>query len=513
MLKDLASSDSNAFQVSDMNEVKEHFADIADSLIKVSTSINYGVYMPGGYPTGQIRYTFDNANSAESSKLYIEGTYNKKTATLENIVYQGFAKGATSIKAENGPKGTLYFQFDNLRYTDGSTVSEGLSFTLWQQIDGDAWKSETEITSADYPPTVDVDLSSALIMLVLDCTTSLTPDNFRMMQEAAKEFVRILGNGGSGNGGNGGDTTPGGDTGDTTPGGDTGDTAWANADPVFSMGPYTVKTTDIASDTDGAPREFRIYEPTGATGNIPVIHFLHGFMYKIGYYDNILTHLASHGFIVVSSQSEHTMMGGDTTIAEAEKVVTFINWLKQNIQSKVSVTADVKHFGVSGHSRGGKVTNRVLNTDPAMATSFFAVDPVDTASSLGEDSTSLSDPVQFKGESFFLGTELGPNGMAACAPAGENSANFYAKYPSVSHHIIAAGVGHTDMVDDQSECGMYCSTCVNSGNNALNQQFMSYTGGLMAAFFNSTLKGMTAYETLLNDSSKHPFQTKVVEHK
>ena len=201
MLKDLASSDSNAFQVSDMNEVKKHFADIADSLIKVSTSINYGVYMPGGYPTGQIRYTFDNANSAESSKLYIEGTYNKKTATLENIVYKGFAKGATSIKAENGPKGTLYFQFDNLRYTDGSTVSEGLSFTLWQQIDGGAWKSETEITSADYPPTVDVDLSSALIMLVLDCTTSLTPDNFRMMREAAKEFVRILGNGGSGNGG------------------------------------------------------------------------------------------------------------------------------------------------------------------------------------------------------------------------------------------------------------------------------------------------------------------------
>ena len=308
------------------------------------------------------------------------------------------------------------------------------------------------------------------------------------------------------------DTT---DTDDTTPGGDTGDTASADADPVFSMGPYTVKTTDIASDTDGAPREFRIYEPTGAVGNIPVIHFLHGFMYKIGYYDNILTHLASHGFIVVSSQSDHAMMGGDTTIVEAEKVGTFINWLKQNIQSKVSVTADVKYFGVSGHSRGGKVTNRVLNTDPAMATSFFGVDPVDSAPPLGGDSdpTSLSDPVQFKGESMFLGTELGPNGMQACAPAGENSANFYAKYPSVSHHIIAAGVGHADMVDDQSECGMYCSTCPGSGNDALNQQFITYTGGLMTAFFNATLKGMTAYETLLNDSSKHPFQTTIVEHK
>ena len=284
---------------------------------------------------------------------------------------------------------------------------------------------------------------------------------------------------------------------------------------VFVMGSYTVNTIDVKSGTDGATRDFRIYEPTGAVGNIPVIHFLHGFMYKIGYYDNILTHLASHGFIVVSSQSDHAMMGGDTTIVEAEKVGTFINWLKQNIQSKVSVTADVEHFGVSGHSRGGKVTNRVLNSDPAAATSFFGVDPVDSAPPMGgsSDPQSLNDPVQFTGESFFLGTELGPNGMSACAPAGDNSVNFYAKYPSPSHHIIAAGVGHADMVDDQSECGMYCSLCAKSGDTALNQQFMSYTGGLMTAFFNSTLKGMTGYEALLDDSSTHPFATTLTEHK
>ncbi|MBQ3368059.1 hypothetical protein IJG44_04045 [bacterium] len=288
---------------------------------------------------------------------------------------------------------------------------------------------------------------------------------------------------------------------------------------VFVLGPYFVNIIDVASGTDGAPRQFRIYEPTGAEGNIPVIHFLHGFMYKIAYYDDFLTHLASHGFIVVSSQSSHSMMGGDTTIVEAEKVATFLDWLKQNIQSKVSVTADVEHFGVSGHSRGGKVTNRVLNNDPTIATSFFGVDPVDSAPPLGgsSDPTSLSDPVQFTGESMFLGTEKGTEGTLgqACAPAGENSVNFYAKYPSPSHHIIAAGVGHADMVDptDVSACGMYCSTCKGSGDTALNQQFISYTGGLMTAFFNFTLKGETQYEALLNDSSNHPFATTLTEHK
>lgn len=242
-------------------------------------------------------------------------------------------------------------------------------------------------------------------------------------------------------------------------------------------------------------------------------------MYKIDYYDDFLTHLASHGFVVVSSQSEHVMINGDTTIVEAEKVATFLNWLKQNLQSKVSVTVDITRFGVSSHSRGGKVTNRVLNNDPSMATSFFGVDPVDSAPPMGgsSDPASLNDPVQFTGESMFLGTEKGVEGTLgqACAPQSDNSVHFYASYPSPSHHIIAAGVGHADMVDpsDVSACGMYCSTCKGSGDTNLNQQFIAYTGGLMVAFFNATLKGQTQYEALLDDVSQHPFATTLAEHK
>ncbi|MBP5406251.1 hypothetical protein J6Z19_03770 [bacterium] len=296
-------------------------------------------------------------------------------------------------------------------------------------------------------------------------------------------------------------------------------------DPLFCFGQYYVNVINVASGDDGSPRQFRIYEPIGAEGKIPVVHFLHGFMYKISYYDDFLMRLASHGFIVVSSQSEHKMVNGDTTIKEAEKVITFINWLKQNIQSKVSVTADVEHFGVSGHSRGGKVMNRVLNTDPSIATSFFGVDPVDSAPPLDgfigdDDPQSLNVPVRFTGESMFLGTEKGPknklNGnTGACAPKNDNSVNFYAAYPSPSHHIIAAGVGHADMVDpeDVKACNVYCSTCAGSGDKGMNLMFIAYTGGLMTAFFNSTLKGLTEYENILNDPSLYPFATTVVEHK
>ena len=338
---------------------------------------------------------------------------------------------------------------------------------------------------------------------------------------------------------------------------------------VFNIGSYEVKITDVASGTDGAPRDFRIYEPKDISGNIPVVHFQHGFMYKLDYYDGILTHLASHGFIVVSGKSDHKKTNGESSVTEANKVAAFINWLKENIQSKVSVEADVENFGVAGHDRGGKVSSRIVNRDDfSFVKGFFGVDPIDsTQSSSGYDANSIIELTTaavstqeecealggtwsgflskscknvvidsqekceilggfyFNGSkcynnranlpSMFLGTQKGESGSPACAPTGENSVDFYASYPAPSRHIIAAGVGHTDMVDpaDISSCGSTCSNCPGSGEAELNLQFIKYTGGLMVAFFNSTLKGLTQYEAVIDDQSQHPFAATVNEHK
>ena len=338
---------------------------------------------------------------------------------------------------------------------------------------------------------------------------------------------------------------------------------------VFNIGSYEVKITDIESGTDGAPRDFRIYEPKDISGNIPVVHFQHGFMYKLDYYDEILTHLASHGFIVVSGKSDHKKTNGESSVTEANKVAAFINWLKENIQSKVSVAADVENFGVAGHDRGGKVSSRIVNRDDfSFVKGFFGVDPIDsTQSSSGYDANSIIELTTaavstqeqceaiggtwsgliskscknfaidsqekceilggfyFNGSrcynnratlpSMFLGTQKGESGSPACAPTGENSVDFYASYPTPSRHIIAAGVGHTDMVDpaDISSCGSTCSNCPGSGEAELNLQFIKYTGGLMVAFFNSTLKGLTQYEAVIEDQSQHPFAATVNEHK
>lgn len=286
---------------------------------------------------------------------------------------------------------------------------------------------------------------------------------------------------------------------------------------IFKEGPYEVKITEVASGDNGAPRQFKIYEPSGITGRVPVVHFLHGFQLKYNYYDDLLTRLSSHGFIVISGQSEHKLIGGDTSYVEAEKVITFIEWLKENLSKYIIITPDFDNFGISGHSRGGKVTNRILNTYPNYAKSFFGVDPVDSAPPMSgsSDPPSLDEEVKFKGESMFVGTEKGPSGMQACAPSGDNSVHFFEKFPGISHHIIAANVGHMDMIDsgDKSSCGLVCSACAGSSDSSEKQKFINYVGGLMAAFFSSTLKGLAKYEAILNDSTKQPFATKLVEFK
>ncbi len=192
------------FRVSDMNEVGQLFADIAASLYSVSTTINVGVYIPGGYDNGQvIRYTFDNVSAATSSNLYIEATYHRSgsSRTLENIKYEGFIPGASTISSSaTGPNNELYFQFNDLKYSNGDPVlqSEIISKSrLWKQTSSGAWDGETEMNMAELPPIIDEDKSSALIMLVLDSTTSLGSD-FARMQNEAKNFVEILVNGGSG---------------------------------------------------------------------------------------------------------------------------------------------------------------------------------------------------------------------------------------------------------------------------------------------------------------------------
>ena len=197
-LRNLASSDNNVFQVANMDEAMERFSAIASSLYSISTSVNLGVNVPGGYDEGQkLRFTFDNVSAAAQSTCFIEATYRRTSngsRTLDNVIYYGLAQGKTTI-ASSSSQGAYYkFLFEGLAYLDGNPISQTDlgNIKLWKQTSTGAWDKETEFNPAS-STTVTEDKNSALIVLVLDCTTSLGSD-FANMQRSAKQFIRTLAN-------------------------------------------------------------------------------------------------------------------------------------------------------------------------------------------------------------------------------------------------------------------------------------------------------------------------------
>ena len=196
-LNKLASSNNNAFPVSNMNEVKQRFKQIADSLYSTTTTVNVKLDVPPGYDEGtQIRFTFDitASENPEHSTQYISAIYKRtsNSRVLDHISYGGFKQGLTSIESFDKQNGFFRFLFEDLKDLNDNPVSQTSldRVLLWRKSSNGVWEKETEFIPANSVFTEE-NRSSALIMLVLDCTTSLGND-FREMQTAAKEFIHIL---------------------------------------------------------------------------------------------------------------------------------------------------------------------------------------------------------------------------------------------------------------------------------------------------------------------------------
>ena len=195
-----------AFVVDNMDEVKARFNEIAENLYHVFKTVDIDFKVLGNYPDGtRMRFTFDiycdhDENSCEkngiNSKLYIEVTYRRSgnERSFEDFSYYGFSGNLTTVQCgERDEKGFYPCKFENIQYNDINTEIKQIE--LWKQ-DGSEWKHENESLKKEESEIKD-SKSSALIMLVLDCTTSLGVQKFEEMKEAAKDFITTLVNGGS----------------------------------------------------------------------------------------------------------------------------------------------------------------------------------------------------------------------------------------------------------------------------------------------------------------------------
>ena len=193
-LHQLASDSANVFSVSNMDEVNARFREIAAKIY--NTKVNYAmtIKLPAPDPGSIIRFTFDNVTDANNSIYYIEGTYDydfgANIGILKDVIYSG-------VKCSNGstwtsvPDGIFdIFTIHNIATNLGERVSTSYMHQ-WSYIPTtNSWQINSEFDPSSNSSSSE-ERTSALVMLVLDCSSSLGSD-FSQMQSAANNFLRIL---------------------------------------------------------------------------------------------------------------------------------------------------------------------------------------------------------------------------------------------------------------------------------------------------------------------------------
>ena len=182
----------NVFEVNNMSEASEKFAQIAQQLYNQSTFYNITLKLPVQSPGTIIRFTFDNVDNPNESNCYIQGTYisNNGIRQLSEIHYVGLEcmSGSTVSASTEGIFNV--FAFQNLTDLNGNQISTDY-VKQWNWIESvSQWQPNSEFTPSGNTQIVN-EYKSAMIMLVLDCSSSLGND-FVNMKTAANGFIETL---------------------------------------------------------------------------------------------------------------------------------------------------------------------------------------------------------------------------------------------------------------------------------------------------------------------------------
>ena len=189
-LAKLASSPDNATEVSNMSEVNDKFKEIAEKLSESNYVQTINLKMPGISNGSRVRFTFDNVNAANKSQIYIEGKFNLRDKSLEEVQYVGLT--STSGTTVKGKVDGIFvnFTFDGV-HTDNNVLINSEFTDEWTYItSNNTWQINSEFDKAENSDIV-TERSSAVIMLVLDCSSSLA-DDFAKVKTNANDFINIL---------------------------------------------------------------------------------------------------------------------------------------------------------------------------------------------------------------------------------------------------------------------------------------------------------------------------------
>jgi len=273
--------------------------------------------------------------------------------------------------------------------------------------------------------------------------------------------------------------TGGAETGGAATGGTTGDGCtigpWPAADPA-TAGPFTVATDEEVGPQAGDPEEdgtvprFTMFRPENMDESglcHGVITWGNGTGSTPDMYGTLLRHFASHGFVVIGSNSTNVSRG------DPKPMNVGIDWVLEQNEDPSSVLyhrIDTTNIGATGHSQGAMATSQA-SADERITTSV----PIEGAMV----QRNLHGPAMF-----FCGGQddiVGCDGARSALDAVNTLPAMYAEYLTVDHGswLTFFGNTHTDvevaitawmrvhlMADDSLRSWFYgpsCGLCTDSG--------------------------------------------------
>ncbi|MBP5558485.1 MAG: Ig-like domain-containing protein [Bacteroidales bacterium] len=191
-LHKLAYPESNSYEASNMSSVNARFQEIAEKISQTTstTKYNFEITIPGKASGTVWRFTLDGASSAESSQMYIEGTFNLSTRALTNVSYHGLtcSSGSTIQGTVNGIHVT--YSFSDIIPDGSKTLSKDKVWTWWYT--SNFWQGNTEFDKEnDVKISVTYTQQSVVVLLDLDCSKSLD-NQFSTLKSYAKSFIATL---------------------------------------------------------------------------------------------------------------------------------------------------------------------------------------------------------------------------------------------------------------------------------------------------------------------------------
>ncbi len=281
------------------------------------------------------------------------------------------------------------------------------------------------------------------------------------------------------------------------------DAAPALADPNVD-GPYTYGEIDdkVKVSAKGDLVAVHCAYPTGgpSTGPFPVVVVAHAGGLPSSQYVGYVLRLATFGYVAITV--EYPDLGAPISATDqarqARDVLAAIDWA--SVRPELAKLANVTVVGATGHALGGKLSFLAASLDPRVRAAI-TLDPVNSASSCGPPDcpsmpdlmAALSIPVAVLGET----KDTVPGVFAACAPAANNFATFYASANSPALSVGVIGANQWSFLDDAA-CGpMGCSLCQAKGATLGNSVVNGLAKAFVVAFYERWLRGDTRYDDFL----------------